>query len=136
MRWPRSTDQILVCKLGEAYTRIEAWDDAITALEKGISISASMEFEVRRNELQSEVHRVLGQIYTEQYYSDESLMVHQQQEKKSYVKLHSALRKPSNFGMKTILASLPYILTWHRSTTCSAIQRKLKLCSRNAWTRP
>ena len=64
----------ILCTLGEAYTRIEAWDEPITALEKGISISASMEFEVKRNERQSELHRVLGRTYLEQYYSDESLI--------------------------------------------------------------
>jgi len=58
----------VLCKLGEAYTRIEAWDDAITALEKSISISASIEFEVdrnelqdlRRNDLQCHTYQVLG----------------------------------------------------------------------------
>jgi len=58
---------LVLCKLGEAYMRIEAWDNAIIALEKGISISASMEFEVIRNQLQSELHQVLGRTYLEQY---------------------------------------------------------------------
>ena len=57
----------ILCTLGEAHTRIEAWDEPITALEKGISISASMEFEVIRNQLQSELHQVLGRTYLEQY---------------------------------------------------------------------
>jgi len=70
---PKSLGWIL-CKLGEAFRAIEAWDDAITALEKSISISAYIELEVIRNELQSELHQVLGRTYLEQYYSDESLV--------------------------------------------------------------
>jgi len=60
----------VLCNLGEAYTRIEAWDDAIAALEKSISISASIEFEGKRNERQSQACQVLGQTYLEQYYGD------------------------------------------------------------------
>jgi len=64
----------ILCKIGEAFRRIEAWDDAITALKKSISISASIELEVDRNEHQSQTNQVLGQTYLEQYYSDESLV--------------------------------------------------------------
>jgi len=67
-------DSRVLCKLGEAFTRIEAWDDAITSLEKSVTISAALEFEVNWNEIQSELHQVLGQTYLEQYYSDESLV--------------------------------------------------------------
>ena len=63
-----------LCKLGKAFRRIEAWNDAITALKKGISISASSEFQVKRNKLHSELHQVIGRTYLEQYYSDESLV--------------------------------------------------------------
>jgi len=35
---PDDLSQVL-CQLGEAYTRIEAWDDAITALDQSISIA-------------------------------------------------------------------------------------------------
>ena len=52
---------------------IEAWDDAITALEKSISIAESIEFELYRNGLHSEIYQVLGQAYLKQYYSHESL---------------------------------------------------------------
>jgi len=62
-----------LCQLGEAYTRIEAWDDAITALEQSISITESIDFELDRNERQSQAYQVLGQTYIEQYCSDESL---------------------------------------------------------------
>jgi len=58
----------------EAFTRIEAWDDAITALAQSILISASVQFEVDRDKLQSQAHQVLGQTYLEHYYSDESLV--------------------------------------------------------------
>jgi tetratricopeptide (TPR) repeat protein len=64
----------ILCKLGEAYTRIVAWDDAIKALEKGISIAVSIEFQFKSNELQSQANQLLGQTYLEQYYSDESLV--------------------------------------------------------------
>jgi len=61
--------------LGEAYTQFGAWDDAITAVEKSISILASMEFEVKRNELQIERHRFLGRIYLEKYYSRDEFLI-------------------------------------------------------------
>jgi len=38
---------LTLCKLGYAFPRIKAWDDAITALEQSISISASIECEVK-----------------------------------------------------------------------------------------
>jgi len=63
----------VLCNLGEAYTRIEAWDDAITALKQSISIAESIDFEGKRNERQSQAYQVLGQTYLEQYYIDESL---------------------------------------------------------------
>jgi len=63
-----------LCKLGKSFRGIEAWDDAITALEKSISTSASIEFQVERKELQSEANQVLGRTYLEQYYSDKSLV--------------------------------------------------------------
>ena len=63
-----------LCNLGEAYMRIKAWDDAITTLEKSISISASIEFELTRNGLQSDANQILGRTYLEQYYIDESMV--------------------------------------------------------------
>ena len=62
------------CRLGIAFRTIEAWDYAITALEKRISMSASIELDVRRNELQCETYRVLGQTYLEHYYCYASLL--------------------------------------------------------------
>jgi len=63
-----------LCKLGEAFRAIGAWDDSITALEKSVTISASIEFEVKGNELQRESNHLIGQIYLEQYHSDTSLV--------------------------------------------------------------
>ena len=60
-------------------------------------------------------------------------LMYQKQVKKSYAMLLSALRKPSTFSVKMIQA---HIVTWHKYTIISAIQRKLKLCSRNTWTKP
>ena len=114
-----------LCNLGEAYMRIKAWDDAITTLEKSISISASIEFELSRNGLQSDANQILGRTYLEQYYSGECLVGVPEKEAKSYAKLHSAVRKPSTFGVKMILASLTYILTWHRHTIFSVAWRML-----------
>ena len=52
--------------------------------------------------------------------------VNQKQEAKSYAKLDSAFRKPSTFGLKMILlASLTYILIWHRHTIFSVTWRML-----------
>ena len=62
---PEGLSQVL-CQLGEAYTRIEAWNDAITALEQSISISASIDFELDRNKRQSQAYQVLGQTCLEQ----------------------------------------------------------------------
>jgi len=47
-----------------SFPRIKAWDDAITALEQSISISASIEF----------AYKALGHSYLKQYYRDESLV--------------------------------------------------------------
>jgi len=69
---PDGLSQIL-CQLGEAFRGIEAWDDSITALEASISIAASIEYELYRNENNREAYQVLGHTYLEQYYSDESL---------------------------------------------------------------
>ena len=49
----------VLCNIGIAYTRIEAWDDSITALKKSISIAASIEFEVTLNP-KSQAYQVLG----------------------------------------------------------------------------
>ena len=70
---PEGPSQIL-CRLGIAFRTIEASDYAITALEKSISMSASIELDVRRNELQCETYRVLGQTYLEHYYCYASLL--------------------------------------------------------------
>jgi len=70
---PEATSFVL-CKLGEAFRGIEAWDDSITALEESISMAEFIEFDVKRNENHKEAYQVLGQTYLEQYYTDESLI--------------------------------------------------------------
>jgi len=60
--------------LGEAYTKIEAWDDAIASLEKSISIAESIEEESIVNLLKAQANQALGKTYLEQYYTDESLV--------------------------------------------------------------
>ena len=61
------------CKLGEAFRGIEAWDDAIAALENSICFAESIEVEGKQN-CKIKANQVLGQTYLEQYYSDESLV--------------------------------------------------------------
>ena len=58
-------------RLGKAYTKIGAWDDAIVALEKIISIAESIEDEDERlgNQLKAEANEFLGKVYLEKYES-------------------------------------------------------------------
>jgi len=62
-----------LCKLGEAFRGIEAWDESIAALENSILIAESIEVEGKQN-CKIKANQVLGQTYLEQYYSDESLV--------------------------------------------------------------
>jgi len=56
-------------KLGKAYTTIEAWDDAIAYLEKGLSIADSIEDERLGNQLKAIAKQSLGNTYLEKYES-------------------------------------------------------------------
>jgi rubrerythrin len=56
-------------KLGQAYTKIEAWYDAIASLEKGLSIADSIEDERFGNQLKAAAKRSLGNTYLEKYES-------------------------------------------------------------------
>jgi len=56
-------------KLGQAYTNIQAWDDAIAYLEKGLSITESIEDERIGNQLKAAAKESLGNTYFEKYES-------------------------------------------------------------------
>jgi len=56
-------------KLGNAYTKIGAWDDAITSLEKCLSIADSIEDERITNQLRADARQSLGKTYIEKYES-------------------------------------------------------------------
>ena len=56
-------------KLGQAYTKIEAWDDAIAYLEKSISSTESIEDERLGNQLKAAAKQSLGNTYLEKYES-------------------------------------------------------------------
>jgi len=56
-------------RLGEAYTKIEAWDDAIASLEESISNADSMEDERLGNLSKAEAKQCLGNTYLEMYES-------------------------------------------------------------------
>jgi len=59
----------LFLKLGQAYTQIKAWDDAIASLEKGLSIAESIEDERIGNELKAIAKQAMGKVYLEKYES-------------------------------------------------------------------
>ena len=59
----------LYLNLGQAYTTIRAWDDAVASLEKGLSIAHSIEDEILSNELNAIVKQDLGNTYLEKYES-------------------------------------------------------------------
>jgi len=64
--------KLVFLKLGEAYTKIGAWDDAIACLEKGLSIAKSLCLGNKTNFLGKQS---LGRVYLEKFYStDESLV--------------------------------------------------------------
>jgi len=56
-------------KLGQAYTQIDAWDDAIASLEKGLSIAESREDERCVNQMKALAKQSLGNTYLEKYQS-------------------------------------------------------------------
>ena len=56
-------------KLGQAYTQIGAWDDAIAYLEKGLSITESIEDDTLGNQLKAAAEQSLGTTYLEKFYS-------------------------------------------------------------------
>ena len=51
-----------LCKLGEAFRAIEAWDDSIAALENSVSIAEFIEVEDKSN-CKIKANQVLGQTY-------------------------------------------------------------------------
>jgi len=61
-------------KLGNACTKIKAWDDAIAYLEKGLSIAESIEDEGLGFELKAAVQKQLGNTYIEKFDAEESLV--------------------------------------------------------------
>jgi len=56
-------------KLGQAYTTIEAWDDAIASLEESMSIADSIEDERLAYQLKAAAMQDLGNTYLEKYES-------------------------------------------------------------------
>ena len=58
-------------KLGDAYTTIGAWDDAIAYLEKVLSITESIEDERFGNKMKATAKEDLGKVYLEKFYTDE-----------------------------------------------------------------
>jgi len=56
-------------KLGQAYTKIEAWDDAITYLEKGLSMTDSIEDERFDNQCKTQGKQYLENTHLEKYES-------------------------------------------------------------------
>jgi len=62
-------------KLGQAYTTIGAWDEAIASLEKCLSITESIEDERLGNQLKALAKLSLGKTYLEKFYcTNESLV--------------------------------------------------------------
>jgi len=64
----------VLVKLGQAYRSIGAWDDAIAYLEKGLSLTESIEDERLSNESKAAAKQFLGNTYLEKLYTDESLV--------------------------------------------------------------
>jgi len=62
-------------KLGQAYTTIRAWDDAIASLEKGLSIADSVEDERLANEFKVAAKVYLGKVYLAKFYSTHESLV-------------------------------------------------------------
>jgi len=61
--------------IGEGYTKIGAWDDAVVALEKSISMAESIQDEINRTEYQSIANQALGKTYLEKFYSTDKSLV-------------------------------------------------------------
>jgi len=59
-------------KLGQAYRSIEAWDDAIASLEKGLSLVEFTADELRVRQLKALSKQSLGNTYLENFYTDKS----------------------------------------------------------------
>jgi len=95
-----------LCKLGKAFTRIEARDDAITALEE----SSRLQHPLNKR----------GSHTQASYFSQESIKLWREDDPS----------KPSIYLDLGI-----YILTWRRITIFLTTWRKPRLCSRNTWTR-
>ena len=71
----KSSDLMRVfVKLGQAYTTIGTWDDAIAYLEKGLALTESIEDESLGNQLNDVAQQSLGNTYLEKFYTDESLV--------------------------------------------------------------
>ena len=60
-------------KLGNAYTKIGAWDDAIASLEKGVLLAESID-ERLGCQLKAVVQNTMGNTYLEKFYTEESLV--------------------------------------------------------------
>jgi len=59
----------VLVKLGKAFTKIRAWDDAIASLEKRLLIAESIEDESRGNTLKAAAKLSLVNTYLEKYAS-------------------------------------------------------------------
>jgi len=132
---PESLSRLL-CKLGEAFTRIEAWDDAITALEKSISTAVSIESELIRKQVQAECNQVLGQTYLEQYYSDESSLADVPSEAREEVIRKGLLFSERSIGIRREDDDPSIYLDLAQEHYFLGDTENARLCSRNTWMRP
>jgi len=69
-----ATLSMTFCKLGQAYSGIGAWDDAITSMQKSKVIAQSIKDAKMSYEWKVTADQALGKTYLEQYYTDVSLV--------------------------------------------------------------
>ena len=116
--------------LGLAYTAIEAWDDAIAYLEKGLSIADPIEDVRLGNRLKALAKQSLGNTYLEKY---ESLP-----ERNDKLIREASFWSDAAFDLRKSKGGVDraYILTWRRSIIFSVTQKSSAFCSKDTWTGP